>query len=165
VDLVGIELPNAIVLKSDDDDNDDRREEAAAQLECVLESLVAATPAKTAVLLQATLTANDDSNNKLNDWTIQAMAGIVPSSLGSSLDSQYYGTAAMFTSSMLDRSCRNVSCSTTVVAASETYLPNLPALLVRTEFKFPPRQYPSRANGVSVSIHPPPTRLLLPPQC
>jgi hypothetical protein len=135
VDLVGTELPNAIGLKSDDDD--DGREEAAADWKWVLESLVAATPAKTAVLLQATLTANDDSNNERNYWTIQAMAGIVPSSLGSSLDSQDYGTV-MFTSSMLDRSCRNVSSSTAVVAVSETYLPNLPALSVRTEFTFLP---------------------------
>jgi hypothetical protein len=91
--------------------NDEKNDGAASTLTWALESLLVATPAKTAILI-------DDTDDR---WTIQCRAGIVPSSV-SSLPEK---------TPILERvgSPEN---------SKETYLPTLQALPGRTELTYLP---------------------------
>ena len=90
-----------------------------------LESLLTATPAKTAILVQRR--RRNNNNNKEEEWTVVARAGMVPSSSTTTMDMIEIPEATP----ILDRvgSPNNVK---------ETYLPTLQALPGRLEFTYLP---------------------------
>ena len=107
VTLQGVTLSEAVL--------DETAKDTSNDTEWTLQSLLSATPAKTAVLLEA-----DESGS----WKIAAMAGIVPSADPSLVQ-------VPSTTPILDRFQKTDR-------KSETYLPTLQALPGRTEFTYLP---------------------------
>lgn len=122
--LDGITLSEPEQITSNQRDNNNNKNIKADDntLSWALQSLLVATPAKTAVIITAT---NDDQQQMR--WTIRSRAGIVPSSSSSSTTS----TSVPEKSPILDRvgSPNN---------SKETYLPTLQALPGRAEFTYLP---------------------------
>jgi hypothetical protein len=118
--LDGITLSEPEQITSNERDN--KKDDTDSTLSWALQSLLVATPAKTAVIITAT---NDDQQQMR--WTIRSRAGIVPSSSSSSTTS----TSVPEKSPILDRvgSPNN---------SKETYLPTLQALPGRAEFTYLP---------------------------
>ena len=117
------------------------------ELAWMLDSLLQATPTKSAVVLERQTNDNDK-------WTITALAGIVPSTTTSSLTTALNDLAA---TPILDRSVKQQPTATTSPSSvlAETYLPTLQALPGRTEFTYLP------PNAQAVLILPVSTQTVL----
>jgi hypothetical protein len=128
LDGITLSEPEQITSNERDNNNNNNKNIKADDntLSWALQSLLVATPAKTAVIITAT---NDDQQQMR--WTIRSRAGIVPSSLSSSTTTSTTSTSVPEKSPILDRvgSPNN---------SKETYLPTLQALPGRAEFTYLP---------------------------